>query len=81
MLRVVPDVCPTGDRIVFSPDFTRSNSDNAESYENVSDIKEMTSDGSMNLKNKDKPGEESICWNYRSIIFKQDFVDAVSPCH
>lgn len=61
MLRVVPDVCPSGDRLVFSPDFTRSNSDNAESYENVSDIKEMTSDVSVNLKNKEKPGEESIC--------------------
>lgn len=61
MLRVVPDVCPSGDRVVFSPDFTRSNSDNAESYENVSDIKEMASDVSVNLKNKEKPGEESIC--------------------
>lgn len=61
MIRVVPDVCPSGDRVVFSPDFTRPDFDKAESYENISEIKEMSNDVSVNLKNKEKPGEESMC--------------------
>lgn len=67
VLRVVPDVCPPSDGgIVFSPDFRRPCFDDKyhrdDSYENVGDIKEMMSDDvSVNLKNKEKPGEESMC--------------------
>lgn len=61
MLRVVPDVCPSSNGIVFSPDFRRPSFDKDDSYENVSDIKEMSNDVSVSLKNKEKPGEESMC--------------------
>lgn len=61
MLRVVPDVCASSNGMVFSPDFGRSSTGKVESYENISDIKELSPDISVNLKNKEKPGEESMC--------------------